>query len=234
MMFMNVAIRSRSRYSTRVAARLVASVLLVCSLTGCNAVLLLGYLIGGPPSIQGDYEVQGNKSLKAKNTTVLVLCYAPTELKWDNDAIDYELAKHLAYRLSQNKIKVVDPDRVHVWLDKNHDWDKPSEVGAAFETDFVIYVDLKDYSLFEEHSSNLYRGRSDVIVNVVKMDGEDGEIVYSKDITSRFPTRAPVSTDAYPYDNFKKLYLSRLSDEIGQLFYEHFAGDDIPSSVLGG
>jgi hypothetical protein len=214
--------------------RLAAMLLLAVSMTGCNAVLLVGYLIGGPPSIEPDFEKQGNKSLAAKDTKVLVLCYAPTELKWDNEAVDFELAKHVAYRLNMNKIKVVDPDRVNAWLDKNHDWDKPSEVGAAFDVEYVIYIDIKEYSLYEQHSANLYRGRADAIVSVVKMEKNDGQIIYSKDIASRFPTQAAVAVDSFPYNNFKKLYLSRLSDEIGQLFYEHFAGDEIPSSLLGG
>ena len=52
------------------------------------------------------------QSLADKGKKTLVLCYAPTELKWDNEAVDQELAKHVAYRLNMNKIKVIDPDRV--------------------------------------------------------------------------------------------------------------------------
>ena len=219
---------------------------MLCSLTGCNVVLLLGYLIGGPPSIEPDFEKETKYSLKGRNKTVLVFCYAPTELKWDNEAVDQELSKHIAYRLNGNKIKVIDPDRVQAWLDKNPHWDKPAQVGAAFGVDYVVYVDLHQYSLFEENSSNLYRGRADCNVSVIKMDEvpkdmrtdedvvrtRDGQEVYTKNVVSRYPEATPVAVDQYSYANFKKLYLSRLSDQIGVLFYESYSGDEIPHRVL--
>jgi hypothetical protein len=34
------------------------------------------------------------------------------------------------------------------------------------------------------------------------------------------------------YYDFRRLYMSRLSEEIGWLFYEHYAGDDIPHGAL--
>jgi hypothetical protein len=219
--------------------------LMLCA-PGCNIVMLLGYLIGGPPSIEPDFEVKTKDSLREKGATVLVLCYAPTELKWDNEAVDEELARMVAGQLNRNEVKVIDPDRVKAWLDKHPDWDKPSEVGAAFGVDFVVYIDLHEYGLFEESSNNLYRGRADLIVSVIKMDEvekkdrldedvvrtRDGESIYSKNIVSRYPEATPVSADQYPYASFKKMYLLRLSDQIGQLFYESYAGDDIPHRVL--
>jgi hypothetical protein len=207
---------------------------LAFSQAGCNVVLLVGYLLGGPPSIEPDFHKQTGQKLDGRNTTVLVLCYAPTELKWDNDAIDYEVAKHLAMRFNLNKINVIDPDRVHAWLDKNNDWQKATEVGADFKVDYIVHVDLKDYSLFEEHSSDLYRGRADALVTVFKMDEDkkDGKVIYSRELTSRFPTSGPVSVYSHSYGNFKKLYLSTLSNQIGVLFYESFAGDEIPNTAI--
>jgi hypothetical protein len=213
---------------------LAAVLLLAISQSGCNAVLLLGYFLGGPPMIEPDFHIQTAQKLQGKNKTTLVMCYAPTELKWDNDAVDYELAKHVAYRLNENDVHVIDPDRVHAWLDKNKDWHKAAEVGAEFKVDYIVHIDLKDYSLFEEHSADLYRGRADAMVTVIKMDEDkkDGNVIYSKEIVSRFPTRAPVSVYAQSYDQFKKLYLSTLAQEVGKLFYETENGGDIPNSLL--
>ena len=206
--------------------------LLLVPSSGCNVVLLLGYLIGGPPSIEPDFDKQVGKSLKGKKHRILVLCYAPTELKWDNDAVDREVARHVAYRLNMNNIKVIDPDKVNAWLDKNPNWDKPSEVGDVFNATHVVYIDMKTFGLFEEHSSHLYRGRSDCIVTVVEMEKSDGKQIFSKEVTSKFPGDVPVSADQFSFKDFKKLYLSRLSDQIGQLFYERYAGDDMPHAVL--
>src|ERR1043166_6370417 len=41
---------------------------LLTTVGGCNAVLALGYLIGGPPSIDPDFNVQTGKALDKKDT----------------------------------------------------------------------------------------------------------------------------------------------------------------------
>ena len=220
---------------------LAALLSLIVTGTGCQAVILLGYLIGGPPSIDPDFEVQTKKSLAKKGVKVMVLCYAPRELKWDNEAVDYELAKAVAYRLNGHKISVIDPDRIHAWLDQNDNWDTPDEVGNVFDADFIVYIDMKEYGLYEENSSQLYRGRTEAILSVIEMDPRNkrdpeatrkGHQIYSKDISSRYPKSTPVSSDQYAYADFKKMYLSALSEEIGVKFYESFAGDDIPNTAL--
>ena len=201
-------------------------------LPGCNYFVLLGYLIGGPPSIEPDFDALTNKSMTARDVKVAVVSYAPTELKWDFDKIDQELAKYVSHRLGMHKIKFINPTRVQAWLDENPDWDKPEEIGEALEVAYVIYIDLHKYSLYEENSQNLYRGNAEAMVSVHEMD-EDGtaEKVYSKEILSQYPLRAPRSTAEVSYTSFKREYLSRLSEEVGRLFYEYYSGDDIPDAV---
>jgi hypothetical protein len=208
---------------------------LTVSATGCNVVMLMGYLIGGPPTIEPDFNKQTKKSLASKGSkvkTVAIVCYADKELKWDNEAVDHELSRYVAYRLTSHKIRVVDPDRIYAWMDEHADWDKPSEIGEALQADYVIYIDLKEFGLYEKDSPNLFRGHSDAIVSVFDVKDEGGHSIYSREIASRYPIESPVSADTLPFENFKKLYLSRLSEEIGRLFYEHSSGDDIQHSAL--
>ena len=208
--------------------------LLVClfALPGCNYVVLLGYLIGGPPSIEPDFDSMTNKSMTDKDVTVAVVCYAPTELKWDFDKIDRELSRYVSQRLGMHQIKFVNPTRVQAWLDQNPDWDKAEEIGEALDVAYVIYIDLHKYSLFEENSQNLYRGNAEAIVSVYEMDDDGhGEKVYSKEILSVYPIQMPRSTGEVSYTTFKRQYLSRLSEEIGRLFYEYYSGDDIPDTA---
>ena len=216
--------------------RLAAVLALLPMLAGCNAVMLAGYLIGGRPSSDPDFHVRTKQHLGGPNgkNVVLVYCYAPKELKWDNEAVDFDIAKHVAHRLLQNKIKVIDPDQVYDWLDKNDKWRKTAEIGKHFKVDYVLHIDVKDYSLFEPNSANLYRGRSDIIVNVVKMNEQktDGNLVYSYPLKSLYPTRSPVDTNQISFAEFRKMYLSALSEEIGRLFYPRETGEEIPNGVM--
>lgn len=216
--------------------RLLAGLLLLLPMAqlGClKEMLFFGYLIGGPPSIEPDFDTMTKKSMTAKDVSVAVVCYAPLEVKYNFSAIDSEVAKYVTYRLVEHKIKVVNPDQVRAWLDENKEnWDEPSEIGRALNVKYVVYIDLESFDLYEENSHNLLRGHAEGLVSVFEM-GEDGEgeKVYTKELASKFPTVAPRSSTEIPFTTFKQQYLSRLSQEIGRLFYEHYNGDDIPDAT---
>lgn len=218
-------------FPTRLAASFLV-LALCCTLTGCNVGILLGYLIGGPPSIEPDFDVMTTQSMSEKDVTVCVVAFAPTELKWDFPKIDHELARYVAFRLVEHDIKVVNPDQVKAWLDANPDWDKAEEIGKALDCTYVIYIDMNDFSLYEENSTTLYRGRSECYISTFEMDEEGyGEKIYSKEVNSKYPIRAPRATTEMSLDTFKREYLARLSKEIGWLFFERYNGDNIPDAI---
>ncbi len=208
---------------------------MVCALTacllfhGCNYVVMIGYLIGGPPSIEPEFDAMTKESMTDKDVKVAVVCYAPKEVRFSFEDINSEVSKFVTFRLDSHKIKTVPPDYVKAWLDQNPDWDRAEEIGAAFKARYVVYIDLKAFSLYEEGSASLYRGRSEAIVSVWKMDDsfEAGEKIFSKEIISKYPLYQPKSAADETLSNFKALYMTRLSEEIGRLFYEHYTGDDM-------
>lgn len=204
---------------------------LLAASSGCSYLLFLGYLIGGPPTIEPDFDVQTKKSFTDKDVTVAVVCYAPTDIRYSFEEIDYEVAKFVSMRLVQHKIKVVEPDRVRQWLDENKEWDKAEEIGDYFKATYVVYIDLNEFSLYEDDSANLYRGRAEAVVSVWEMD-ESGtaEKIYTTEKISKFPVHQPIAASDESYQNFKSRYLARFSEELGRLFYEYFTYDEIGES----
>jgi hypothetical protein len=204
----------------------------VVSASGCNYFILLGYLIGGPPSIQPDFDKLTKESLTDKGVKVAVVCFAPDEVRLNFIDVDKDIAKYIAHRLFQHKITVVQPDRVQDWLDRHDDWDKPDEIGEATAATHVIFVDVHKYNLFEENSHELFRGRAEILVSVFKMQkGDQSEKIYTKELTSLYPLSAPRATSEISYDRFRRQYLGRLSEEVGRLFYEYFNGDDMADVI---
>ncbi len=206
---------------------MLAGLALVC---GCNYVVGLGYLIGGPPTIEPDFDRMTNKSLTDKGVTVAVVCYAPTELKWDNAEIDKELAEFVTWRLHEHKIKVRRPEQVRAWLDQHPDYDKPEEIGIGVEVTHVVYIDLSKFSLYEPDASHLYRGRAEAVISVVakREETNDWEEIYVKEHISAYPLAIARPTSQESFGTFKRKNIDRLSDEIGRLFYEYHNGDDLP------
>jgi hypothetical protein len=219
---------SGNRVRLRRAGALAVVATILFSFCGClNQIITLGYLLGGPPSIEPDFEKATEESMTDHEVTVAVVCYAPTEMQWDFEEVHYDIAKFVAFRLGSHHVKTLNPDQVRAWLDKNDTWDKPEEIGAALGATYVVYVDLNSFTLWEKHSSHLYRGRADAVISVTKMNDDDtGEKIYSKELTSVFPLMQARSSSEVSFETFKREYLTRLSEEIGRLFYEHYNGDD--------
>jgi hypothetical protein len=212
---------------SRVAILLVGLLLPLAMLPGCSQFVLLSYVLGGPPSIEPDFDAQTGKSLDRPDVTVAVIAYASTKLKVENPKIDVDLAKRVALRLASSKrINIVHPDTVHAWLDEHPDWEKAEEVGRGLKANYVIEIELESFSLYEEHSASLLRGRTEGYVNVHEISADGiGERIYSKDLSLVFPTEAPRSTYDQTLTSFKREYLTRLSELIGWMFIERYSGD---------
>ncbi len=206
---------------------------LILSTSGCNYFIALGYLIGGPPQVEPMFEQVTKKSLTDKDVRVAVVCYASEDLKYEVENIDHIIAHQVTYQLSNvGKVDVVPNDEVRTWMIQNPDWDTAAEVGAAFDVNFVVYIDVSEFSLYERDSNTLFRGRCEAIVSVYEMetDGE-GKRIFSHDLNSQYPIQVPRSATDVSYDTFRMEYFSRLSDEIGRLFYPHLSGDDIANAT---
>ncbi|MCA9051869.1 MAG: hypothetical protein KDA89_24190 [Planctomycetaceae bacterium] len=208
--------------------RLILAAALLMVLPGCNYFILLGYLIGGPPQLEPLFEKETKKSFTDRNVRVAVVCYAPDELTKFHDNIDQMLALRVSTLLHAHQIEVVNPDAIQAWMANNSDWNSPAEIGAEFDVNYVVYIDISEFSLYEIDSTSLFRGRCNAMVSVYEMatDG-DGRRIFDKDIQSVFPTQVPRSASDVSYETFRNEYFFRLGDEIGRLFYPYSNGDDI-------
>ncbi len=225
--------KSQRRFCVSVAG--IGFGILAILQSGClNYAIMLGYLIGGPPSIEPDFDRQTNKSMTDHGVTVAVVCSAPLEMEWTQQGkIDADICKMLSYKMSAHQIKTINPDRIIAWLDENPEWDVPTEIGEAFDATYVVYVDINEFSLFEKNSHELFRGHTEAFVSVYEMDesGEDGEKIYTREIIYTYPTLTPRAATEMTQPAFRKQYIERLTEQCGYSFYEHFAGDDIPDGT---
>lgn len=196
---------------------------------GCQQFVILSYLIGGPPSIEPDFDKETGQSLKGKENTVAVVCFAPREMLLEFPNIDDEIAAQVAYRLGENKITIVKPDYVRAWIDAHPKWELAEEIGREFKANYVVEIELSTFSLYEGTSTTLFRGRTEADIHVTEVDeGGHGDRIFSKELDFHFPVRVPRSSTEGELIPFKREYISRLSDKIGWMFYESYNGDMIP------
>lgn len=203
------------------AAMLLVLALALVPLAGCSMLAAVQYIIHGEPTVPAQFA-------NLKDHKVAVVCYAPAEIRYSFDAVDLDVAKRLSGLLQQNidKIDVVEPDLVASWLDKHGNWSEVTEIGKAFDADYVVFADIQQFSLYEENSPNMYRGRAYVDLRVYDVK-DDGEVVYESDVESQFPLGRPVPVSEQRERSFRREYVARLADEIGRNFYPYVAGEDV-------
>ena len=125
--------------------------------SGCTYFILLGYLIGGPPTVQPDFDKMTKKSLTDRGVKVAVVCFAPDEIRLSYTGVDKDIAKYTANQLFKKSMKVVHPDQVQDWLDKHGEWDKPGEIGEATGATHIIFIDVHKYSLLRRTATSSSR-----------------------------------------------------------------------------
>ena len=212
--------------------RLLACLSLVTLCAGCNYVVLLGYLIGGPPSIEPEYDSMTGNSMTSKDVVVAVAVYAPKEVRYNFSHVDRELSKFITRKMLRHDIVCLNPDAVQQWLDEHPNWDEPEEIGRGVGATHVVYVDLTRYTLFDGNNHELYWGKAECDVTVYELDEDgEGEPTYSKELMTRFPLAAPQSTSDISRAGFQYRFMTRITEEIGRCFYEHFNGDDISDAT---
>ena len=198
-------------------------------LPGCAQFVLLGLLIGGPPHIEPDFDRETGDSLVGSESKVAVICYADPKIKLKYSKVDVEVATYVTRLMQINRINVIEPDMVRAWLDAHPDWETAAEVGRALKADYVIEIEIRDFDLYEPHSTTLFRGRTTAYLNTYKLHGDKpAERVFSRDVNFMFPTKVPRSAYESTELAFKREFLSRLGEEIGFMFYPSYNGDKIP------
>jgi hypothetical protein len=171
-----------------------------------------------------DFTRQTGNDLADWNFTSIVVCQAPVELKLNHKRIDHDVATSVAYGFNTHRIKVVDPARVSEWLEKQElgkNAIDPSELGAEFHVNFVVYVELSEFEISRTLDDTHFQGSAVAKVHVLKMggDGQLGKTAYTKVIVHRCPVKTVEESNDLSEAAYTRLFLFALSTSIGRLFY---------------
>ncbi len=209
------------RRKTRLACLFVTGFSLF-SLAGCSLFVMAGTMLAGRPMIPSAFDEFTKKSLADKGVKTVVLCKAPHGSDGQAAALDQELQAEISRRLRQHDIDVIRSHKVAHWIDDNGgEWGGPEELFKQFpEADFLVQVEVEDFSYLEKNSPGLYRGRSHLEVSVFE-NKEYISKIYSNPVESVYPLRHEVMADRVSPASFRKRYVDHLSTRIARMFYKH-------------
>lgn len=136
------------------------------------------------------------------------------------------LSRAITMHLVKNikKIDVVSQGQIASWMDQNgFGSPDPVALGAGVSADYVMMVQVSDYSLYD--GKTLYKGSCNYKIDVYDVK-DKGRLVFSRgplDFTFPRDGRPAIESSEQKFEAF---YLARLSDRIARLFYEYDLTED--------
>lgn len=211
---------------------LIAGVCLT-TLSGCALFLMANKAISGDPMIDCAFKLATDVDLTEGEKKLLVVSTTPAAVESTHGSLDLDLLDGVTGRLKLKGVKLVDHNKVATWLDDNGGaWSGPDELAEEFDADYIVHIDISNFSFLEENSPDLYRGRCAGVITVyeVAKDEDDPEFVRAYDRLSRefnsvYPSNAPMSTQAMGEKAFRKRFSDRICAEAARMFYDYHASE---------
>jgi hypothetical protein len=187
---------------------------------GCNPFTALYFLfLMPPPKVPAAYD-----GLQKKKVALLV--HASRTAQFQYAGVDNDLARNVARELRENvkAIELCDISEVREWQDENEDFEL-SEVGEKFQAARVVYLEVYEFTLFQEQSSQLYRGKAKIHVQVADME-KQGDVVFEEDVEVEFPPSRPIPASDMSQHKFRGLFMKFLARKTAHLFFKYRPDED--------
>ncbi len=156
---------------------------------------------------------------------VAVVCMT-SSASYGNSTAAIEIADRIEGKLRDRipEIKIIDQQAIELWIDE-HQWNEIDyrELGEGIQTDFLIVVDLGEFSLHE--GATLYKGRATVGLTVYDITA--GEVVYQIDSTElSYPINGGQHSADTTEDAFRSRFLEIIASQVARHFYSYDVKED--------
>ncbi len=210
---------------------LLGLALLALALGGCSLGVMAGKMFRGEPLRQAEFHSMTGTDLSKGKHRIAILCSTPASVESELSSLNVDLIDGITRRLKVHGVEVVDPDVVAKWIDDNGGVvTDPASMANAFDTEFIAWIDIDTFSLKEDETSKLLRGRTNGFVRVYQIqDVGDGKVAlsaFNSEFTSIFPSHQPISELSRSQLSFQKEYIDRLCSELAVKFYDHRPGEN--------
>lgn len=195
----------------------------VACVSGCGIANLLVYPFA-PREAKKD--VKREHDLTAER--LLILPFAGHDVLFEHPnaglQVSYSVVQQISEHLRGRVHRVVNPAQVALYQRSTLDWPNMdvAEIGREFEADKVLYIELSRFTIMEERSANLYRGRVAARIEVIDTAAPKGEdILYEGNVAIEVPEDEPIGTLEISEGKLLQATLYRFAEEVVWKFYDH-------------
>jgi len=171
-------------------------------------------------------QVEGPHNEMLKEKRVAVVCRSVSSEAFVNPDIPQRAARILSQQLGVKveDIEIVNQRTVNDWVDNNM-YSDFLEVGRAVDADYVLGVDIENFTIHASSSTTLYQGQAGVHYEVI--DCTTGETLVSDAIPQVvYPKSAPMQASEMNSYQFGEQFLGVLCFQLGKNFYPYNPQDE--------
>lgn len=221
--------RTRHRSDRGSVTLLSAALCTAIALSGCSLGVMAGKMLTGEPLQPAQFHAMTGTDLTKGKHKVVVICSTPTSVDADLSSLNIDLVDGITRRMKVQGIDVISPDEVAKWIDDNGGViTDPSEMAKAFDADFVAWIDMFGFTLREENSTRLLRGRANGFIRVYQVEEVNGDrtalTAFNTEFSTTFPSHQPISEIGRSSVTFQKEFVDRVCGELAEKFYDHRPG----------
>ncbi|MBX9680168.1 MAG: hypothetical protein K2X38_15515 [Gemmataceae bacterium] len=167
---------------------------------------------------------------KDKELSVALVCRAhgletrPELLPAEQEIADL-LSKHLKKRFAENKEKVtvVPPSRVRPYMAKaGSDASSLHELGKTLKADYVVSLEITQFSLNDNSLRTLYRGAAEIDIKVLDVSKDEGEAtVWTQVYKREYPRGRHVDAGEMSQLQFRANFGNAIAGDLARFFTEY-------------
>jgi hypothetical protein len=212
--------------------RFLTSVLAATGLcAGCTDLGSLVYFLMPEQKVPAEIKSLATSD-KKKEPKAMILVRNGPNTNFEFMAADRELAGALHKQLhelvenNEEHLTLVSQAKIEAFKNSHPNWYQlePAEIGAHFKVDYVIYVEIKSLSLYDNsYAQMMYRGRAELSVKLVDVKNSD-ESAPRKDFTCSYPSGANfimADDPDTPPNVFREKFLAFAAKRLAWYFAPH-------------
>jgi hypothetical protein len=221
----------RSRWTYRS----LFGLLTIIAFSGCNPLTMMYFLFGAPEKkLPAEFPLTAEKK---KETKLLVLFSAPVNMDYDFIGADRlltsEFIQALTLGLKENKEKVtiVPSRKIDKYKEDHPNWRSrnPSEIGEAFEADFVVNFEIEELRMYMPGSrKQFFQGFARVTGTAYDLTKPDSEPKELQEFTLEYPRGTPIAVESNEsISKFRQKFLQQIAVELSWKFTAHELRDKV-------
>jgi hypothetical protein len=198
--------------------------IMVGTIGGCSLGVMAGKLLLGDPKKTAAFKQATGTDLTKGEHTLLIVCTAPHGIQTEFPSVQIDIVDRMSRKLDTQGVKVVSSDDVATWYDDHGEWGDFNELAKAFDADFLMHIELSKFTCRVPDAENLLQGSTEGRIRIRRVaKAGPGQVsdVFDKGFQLEFPTTYPVPKENRSEEQFRQMFLDRLSLHLSQYLYDH-------------